>query len=108
MLAIRIVRRNAKESGPVPRPTDPGRPCSFPSIRGRRHHVIVGANNQVLLASIEQQMAVDSDVDGLKRWTQQEATMCYGCALPAPTNLSRHRKLTAALGAARARARAVV
>ena len=58
---------------------------------------------------IEQQMAVDSDVDGLvKALDSAGSDDVLQVRLTGTCNLAGHRKLTAALGAARARARAVV
>lgn len=71
--------------------------------------VVVVPTGKFSWRQVEQQMAVDSDVDGLVQ-TLESA----GCDdvlqvhLTGTCNLAGHRKLTAALGAARARARAVV
>jgi DNA repair exonuclease SbcCD nuclease subunit len=58
---------------------------------------------------VEQQMAVDSDVDGLVQTLDSAGSDdVLQVRLTGTCNLAGHRKLTAALGAARARARAVV
>lgn len=58
---------------------------------------------------VEQQMAVDSDVDGLVQTLDSAGSDdVLQVRLTGTCNLAGHHKLTAALGAARARARAVV